>query len=1138
MVHGVRSVFFFLLSFGALLAVGCASVPGTGSSSSNGNSHGTPPPDPPISVSVSPPTASLQTGQTQGFTPSVVNDTQNRGVTWSLAGPGCDGAACGSVSANSSASGVAITYTAPSKAPQGTVTLTATSVTDASKSFPVTITITPALSISVTVSPSTQSLETKHDQSFMATVQNDTQNKGVTWSLSGAGCNGATCGTLSTTSSASGASITYTAPAKAPNPPTVTLTAASVSDNTKIGSATITVTDPPVPISVSVSPSSQSVTANQSQSFTATVQNDSQNQGVTWTLSGSGCTGAACGTLSATSSASGTAITYTAPATLPSPATVTLKATSVTDSTSSGSATITVVPGISVSVSPSSQSVAVSQSHSFTATVQNDSQNQGVNWTLTGSGCTAAACGTLSATSSASGTAITYTAPASVPNPATVQLTATSISDSTKTASATIDVTFSVSVSVSPSNQSLVTNESRSFTATVQNDPQSKGVRWTLSGAGCTGSACGTLSSTSSSSGSPITYIAPPNVPNPATVNLTATSVSDSTISATATITVFQRSGTISVNIHPKRAGLTLSQTLTVTADVLNDPSSQGVTWTSSGGTFTNVTPTSALYHAPNSPGVYTVTATSAADVTRSSSATIGVTDLAGVTTYHNNLARDGVNNQEYALTLSNVNTATFGKLFSCPVDADVYAQPLWVAGLMINGQKHNVVFAATSHNTVYAFDADISPCVTYWTKQLIPMGETWLNYMDVQNHDIKPDLGILGTPVIDLATSTMYLVTKTKNQGTLCAPEANCHQRIHALSLIDGSERFSGPVDITSSITVPGKGHGGNGTRVPFDVLRENQRCGLALLNNVVYVVWASHADWRPYHGWVMGFNKSNLLAAPVAYNTTSDREGGGIWMSGGAPAVDSDNNLYVISGNGDFYTGARDLPDSFIKLGTTGGISVLDWFTRAEQPSLTGINQDLGSGGAAVLADLPSSPVRHLVIGGGKSGSGNDGEIYVLNRDAMGHLEGTGAPIVQKFPLGRSIYATPVFWENKLFLAGLGSPLVSFILDPATSQFNPTPSSSSLNSFGFPGSTPSLSANGSSQGIVWALNNDRFSNPAPTILHAYDANDLSKELWKAWTNPDQTGNAVKFTVPTVANGKVYVGTTSEIGVYGLLPD
>ena len=910
--------------------------------------------------------------------------------------------------------------------------------------------------------------------------------------------------------------------------------------------------DPPPPqtaesITVSVSPTSVSVQAGQTQTFTATVNHDSKNQGVTWTLSGTGCSGAACGTLSATSSASGAPVTYTAPVSLPNAANVTLTATSVTDETKSSAATISLTPPpLTVSVAPAAAAVHTNAALKFTATVQNDAQNKGVTWTLSGTGCTGAACGTLSSSSSASGAAVTYTAPATVPNPASVTLTATSVSNSGISGAATITISVPpgppITVSVSPKNETMLINTSHSFTATVKNDAQSKGVTWTLSGAGCSGASCGMVSSSSSASGTAITYTAPGTAPNPGTVMLTATSAADPTASASATITIFTIPADLKVSILPKRGGLTVSQSLKFTATVQSDPSNQGVTWTASGGSFTNTTSSSAIYQAPTNTGSYTITATSVLDPTKSATATIGVTDLAGVITYHNSGSRSGVNSQEYALTRSNVDSSTFGKLFSCSVDGAVYPQPLWVANLRIRGGTHNVIFAATAQDTVYAFDADISPCVKYWSKHLVPSGEEPPTQTDIGSFDM-PVWGIVGTPVIDLATKTLYVVTKTKTSGTNCRTAGSCHQRLHALNLSDGSEANGGPVEITSSITVPGTGDGSSGGQVPFDPWHENQRPGLALWNDTVYVSWGSHEDQTPWHGWVIGFDKSTLQPTKF-FNATPNGEGAGIWMSGGAPAIDTNGNLYVITGNGDFDDSNNNFGDSFLKL--DADLSLVDWMTPADQADMSMHNWDLGAGGAAVLIDLPSAQFPHLLIGGGKMGSGNQGELYLLNRDGMGNLEGSGPQIVQKFAVGSWLYATPAFWNNTLFIAGKGGRMLSFKLDPTVPQFNTTPASQSKNTYPGRGTTPAVSSKGNSEGILWAIDAAQYgpmtdsTGTGPSVLHAYDATDLNWELWNSSQagSRDQAGNAVKFTVPTIANGKVYIGTTSEIDVYGLLPN
>ncbi|HYL83436.1 MAG TPA: pyrrolo-quinoline quinone [Candidatus Angelobacter sp.] len=727
-----------------------------------------------------------------------------------------------------------------------------------------------------------------------------------------------------------------------------------------------------------------------------------------------------------------------------------------------------------------------------------------------------------------------------------------------------------ITVSVSPATASVQAGGgSRQFTATVRNDRHNRGVRWTLSGGGCSGSSCGTLSATTSTSGTPIAYTAPPSAPSPATVTLTATSVSNTARSASAIITVTNSSAALGVTISPKRGALSLTQMLPVTATVQNDVSAAGVTWSASGpacsgtscGTFANVTSNSATYIAPSTPGMYSVTATSVADVTKNASNSIAVTDLSGVLTYHNNLSRDGTNTHEFALTTLNVNTFTFGKLFSCQADGAIYAQPLWVPNLTVAGASHNVIIVATQHESLYAFDADAAPCVTLWHVSLVDAahggtsGETSVPsagagaLVGSGYGDISPEVGITGTPVIDPATKTLYVVSKSVNAST------QFFQRLHAIDLATGNERVA-PQSIDSSISVPGTGAGSVAARVAFDPRNEAQRPGLVLSNGVVYVAWASHEDHDPYHGWVIGFTAATL--APVAnavFNSTPNQVGtlsysrGGIWMGGGAPAVDSSENLFFITGNGTFdaNTGGSNYGDSVVKLSTASGLSVADYFTPLDQASLDANDTDFGSGAATILVDQPAGPVTHLVIGGGKQGN-----LFLLNRDNMGKFNSSSNNVIQTINLGNSIFATPVFWQNNLYVAGVG-PLKQFVFSAATGKFNGAPLSQSSTNYRFPGATPSISSNGTVNGIVWALDNGLYCTPqspgcGATVLHAYDATNLATELWnssQAAGNRDLAGHAVKFTVPTIANGKVYVGTRGndstvlgELEVYGLLPN
>ncbi|HUE42250.1 MAG TPA: hypothetical protein VMP12_01750 [Candidatus Sulfotelmatobacter sp.] len=721
--------------------------------------------------------------------------------------------------------------------------------------------------------------------------------------------------------------------------------------------------------------------------------------------------------------------------------------------------------------------------------------------------------------------------------------------------SSTSGRTTAVTVTVSPTAASVATSATQSFTTTVTNDNAAKGVTWAASCA--TASGCGSLSATTSASGAAVTYTAPSAVPNPATVTLTATSVTDGTKSASATITITAAHppADVSVTISPKVMGLVVNQALGLTATVTNDVNGAGVTWSASSGTFSAQAATMATYVAPNSPGSgITITATSKVDGTKSATATIAVTDLAGMTTYHNDVSRDGANNQEYLLNTSNVASSTFGKLFSCTVDGAVYAQPLWVPSVNIGGGTHNVIVVATMRDSVYVFDADVNSCKNYWHQTLIGSGETYGSSGDVGSSDIFPDIGILGTPVIDPTTQTVYVVTKTKTSST------NYIQRLHALSLTTGAEATNSPVTIAA--TSAGSCEGGSTNT--FNALTENQRPGLALSNGVVYIAWASHGDRGTYEGWILGYQTANLAAVPSVFVDDPNTCQGGIWMSGGAPAFDSAGNMYVISGNGGFNgtSGSATLPtdfgDSYIKL-STPNMGVLDYFTPFNQSTLSTNDNDVGASGTSVLIDGTGG--GNFLVGGSKAGI-----IYVISRDNMGKYNTSVDGVQQEWTTNPSSHAfsTPAFWNNSLYYFGVtfgaGATHAGqvYTFNASNGMFNTTAASTAPTGFGFAGATPSVSgSSATTNGIVWAIDTGAYgtsdsgsSAAGPAVLHAYDATNLASELWNSsQMSRDQAGNAVKFTVPTVANGKVYIGTRGsddsegggttfgEIDVYGLLP-
>jgi hypothetical protein len=657
-----------------------------------------------------------------------------------------------------------------------------------------------------------------------------------------------------------------------------------------------------------------------------------------------------------------------------------------------------------------------------------------------------------------------------------------------------------------------------------------------VTGAGCSGAACGTLSSITASS---VSYTAPGAVPNPATVAVKVTSVADASKFTTASITVTAASGNITVSVTPRLAGVTVSQSQQFLAAVSGDPNNLGVSWAVdgvpggnlSGGTISPV----GVYMPGGTVGSHTVTATSLADHTTNATATIAVTGLTGVFTYHNDAARTGQNAQEYALNPVSLAENQFGKKFACAVDGYVYAQPLYVANLSIPSREtHNVVYVATEHDSVYAFDADDPTCKQIWQTSFLINGAFPVGSGLVGSNDIVPEIGVTGTPVIDSGSGTLYVVAKTMENGT-------CVQRLHALDIATGAEKFGGPQVIQASL--PGTGDDSSGGTITFSPLIQNQRPALLLSGGIVYIGFASHGDNGPYHGWLLGYDAKTLKQVS-AFNTTpsiaSTPSMGGIWQGGGGPSTDG-TGIYVITGNGSFTANSTIPPvapndnfgDSFLKLGTANGLSVIDYFTPNSQASLDASDLDLGSGGAVVLPDSAGSATHpHLLLGGGKFGG-----LYVLDRDNMGKFSlVNGDQVLQVVPAGGGIFSTPAYWGNTIFIQPSNGPLEAY---PLTAGLLSTqPSSQSATSIGFPGPTPSISSSGATNGIVWVLDNSAFSAPGPAILHAYDATNLAVELYNSTQagTRDQSGSAVKFTVPTAANGRVYVGGAYQLTVYGFL--
>jgi uncharacterized protein (TIGR03437 family) len=495
------------------------------------------------------------------------------------------------------------------------------------------------------------------------------------------------------------------------------------------------------------------------------------------------------------------------------------------------------------------------------------------------------------------------------------------------------------------------------------------------------------------------------------------------------------------------------------------------------------------------------------------------------VTTYRNNLARSGENLQETILTPSSVTPVQFGKLFSHPVDGQVYAQPLYLPSVPIPAKGiHNVVFIATAHDTVYAFDADsaLGPNAFPLWQVSLATGERPATVSDVLGcNSMIPEIGITGTPVIDITTGTLYLIALTIRSGSFV-------HRLHALDITTGAERPGSPVVIDAF--VPGTGDGFSTTGVPFHPYLQKNRAGLLLLNGVVYIAWTSYCDAGPYHGWIIGYNAKDLVRASV-FNSSPNSWQGSFWMGGAAPAADSDGNIYVVSGNGTFDANKNgsDFGDSFLKLSSTGGLALADYFTPFNQIYLNAADLDLGSSGAVLLPDSAGSSVhRHLLLSAGK-----EGRIYLLDRDQMGHFNAGGDSQIVQSVAGAigPLYGSPAYFNNTVYFSASYDALKAFPISDG--HLGTSPGSRSSQVFGFEGAIPIVSANGSSNGIVWLL-----EGLSGGTLHAFDASNVANELYNSQmkASRDSLGSFVRFSVPTVANGKVYAGTGNSLAVFGLI--
>jgi hypothetical protein len=502
------------------------------------------------------------------------------------------------------------------------------------------------------------------------------------------------------------------------------------------------------------------------------------------------------------------------------------------------------------------------------------------------------------------------------------------------------------------------------------------------------------------------------------------------------------------------------------------------------------------------------------------------------ITTFHDDNSRDGLNALETSLKLSNVNSTQFGKIGFDATDGLVDAEPLYLTNLSAGGSVRNVLFVATEHDSLYAFDADTGAQI--WKTSLFLAGETPSDDRDCSL--VSPEIGITATPVIDRKlrpNGTIFAVAASKNAtGTY-------HQRLHALDVSTGAEMQGSPTEIAA--TYPGTGDNSSNGSVVFDPAQYLERAALLLVNGNLYIGFSSHCDHEPYTGWVMAYSESTLQQTQVL-NLTPNGSDGSVWMSGGGIAVDGAGSLFLVTGNGTFDTALDtnkfpsqgDYGNAILKLTAQGKLAVADYFEPYNTLAESAADQDLGSGGVMLMPDLTDAQgvVHHLLVGGGK-----DGNLYVADRDKLGKFNAGGSDnsnLYQELTGVGSLFSTPAFFNGVLYFGTVGAPLRAYQITNA--RLPAAPSSQTAISFSYPGTSPAVSANGTQNGIVWAVESAPGS---PAVLHAYDATNLANELYnsgQAANGRDAFGNGNKFIAPLVVNGKVYVGTPTGVAVFGVL--
>jgi Immunoglobulin domain len=674
-------------------------------------------------------------------------------------------------------------------------------------------------------------------------------------------------------------------------------------------------------------------------------------------------------------------------------------------------------------------------------------------------------------------------------------------------------------ITTQPASEAVIVGHTAAFSVVATGTPPLQ-YQWNKNGgavAGATASSYTTPATVSGDNGSSFTVV--------------ITNAAGSTTSNPAILTVTSTSTAPQITTQPANQSVGIGQTATFSVAATGTAPLQ-YQWKKNGTAISGATGSS--YTTPvtvsaDNGSSFTVVVSNPNGSITSNAASLTVFTPSDVVTYKYDVMRTGQNLAESVLTPTNVTASTFGKLRNLMVDGLVDAQPLVLSNLTVAGAAHNVVYVATEHDSVYAFDADSG--ATLWQISLIPSGETTSDNRGCSQ--VTPEIGITSTPVIDRTAGThgaIFIVAMTKDASS------NYHQRLHALDVTTGQELAIGPTEITASF--------GATTFAPGQY---EERAALLLNNGTIYTTWTSHCDAGPYGGWIIALSESTLAVTGVlnvalgASGSGFSSQGPAIWMSGGGPGADTAGNVYVLTANGRFETALNtsgfpsggDYGNSFLKISPAGGaLAVADYFTMFNEVSESGGDVDLGSGGVMLLPDLTdgTGTVRHLAVGAGK-----DGNIYVVNRDNMGKFNSVGNSVWQQLTgvLGGGVWSTPAYFDSTVYYGPQGGAMVAFSVSNALLSSAPTSQTSIA--FTYPGTFPVISADGTTNGIVWA-----YENTSPAVLHAYAAGNLATELYnssQAANGRDQFGAGNKFIAPVVVNGKVFVATTNSVAVFGLLP-